>query len=162
MDREQRAHAIFSEAVELVGPEREVFLDEACGDDDALRAKVQSLLARFDSEPTLGTQHWPGAQLRAAVEAPVDVLPIPDGIGGYEIVGVLGQGGMGIVYDAWQPQPRRRVAIKIVRPGHATPGLLLRFRREVELLGRLQHPGVASILEADEGRPWGDAGPLVP
>src|SRR5262249_479337 len=55
---------------------------------------------------------------------------------------------MGAVYEAEQEQPRRTVALKIIKPGMASPELLRRFEHETEALGRLQHPGIAQIYEA--------------
>ncbi len=66
-------------------------------------------------------------------------------IGSYRILRVLGQGGMGVVYIAEQDHPRREVALKVIRPGVATEGLLRRFEHEAQILGRLQHPGIAQI-----------------
>src|SRR5262249_38611838 len=60
----------------------------------------------------------------------------------------IAEGGMGIVYEAEQEQPRRTVAVKVIKPGLATPALLHRFELEAEALGRLQHPGIAQIYEA--------------
>ncbi len=70
----------------------------------------------------------------------------PERIGDYRVVRELGRGGMGVVYEAEQDQPRRRVALKVLRNLPDETGLS-RFRHEAELLGRLQHPGIASILE---------------
>ena len=64
---------------------------------------------------------------------------------------------MGIVYEAEQDNPRRTVAIKVIRPGYASPELLSRFRHEAGILARLQHPGIAQVYEAgidDDGRPF--------
>ena len=72
----------------------------------------------------------------------------PDRIGPYRIVAVMGEGAMGIVYEAEQERPRRRVALKIIRPGVATPAMLRRFEHEYEFLGRLQHPGIGQIYQA--------------
>src|SRR4051794_11685994 len=72
----------------------------------------------------------------------------PERIGCYRIVRMLGQGGMGIVYEAEQDRPRRTVALKVIKPGFANPNLLRRFELEAEALGRLQHPGIAQIFEA--------------
>ncbi len=72
----------------------------------------------------------------------------PTHIGRYSIVGILGEGGMGTVYEAVQDQPRRTVALKIIRPDYVTPELRRRFERESEVLGRLQHPGIAQVYEA--------------
>jgi len=73
---------------------------------------------------------------------------IPKTFGNYRIVRVLGEGGMGTVYEAEQDQPRRRVALKVIKPGMAGPELLRRFDLEAQALGRLQHPGIAQIYEA--------------
>ena len=79
--------------------------------------------------------------------APAGDLLLPR-LPGYEIVRLLAEGGMGVVYEAWQEKPRRRVALKLLRPGLVTPALLRRFGREIELLGRLEHPAIARIYEA--------------
>ena len=61
---------------------------------------------------------------------------------------------MGAVYEAEQEQPRRRVAIKAIKPGLASPVLLRRFEHETQALGLLQHPGIAQIYEAGAAD-WG-------
>jgi serine/threonine protein kinase len=76
---------------------------------------------------------------------------------GYEIRGVLGQGGMGIVYLAWHVKLKRLVALKMIRGDtHATPEQLTRFRREAEAVARLQHANVVQVYEVGEadGRPY--------
>jgi eukaryotic-like serine/threonine-protein kinase len=73
---------------------------------------------------------------------------LPKEIGHYKIVRRIGEGGMGTVYEAEQERPRRTVALKVIRPGFATPNLLRRFEQESQALGRLQHPGIAQIYEA--------------
>ena len=77
-----------------------------------------------------------------------DARPLPAAIGRYRIIGLLGEGGMGTVYEAEQEQPRRRVALKIIKPGLAVGERLWRFEHEAQALGRLQHPGIAQIYEA--------------
>lgn len=72
----------------------------------------------------------------------------PRVIGRYRILRLIGEGGMGIVYEAEQDLPRRIVALKIIKPGLATPELLRRFEQESQALGRLQHPGIAQVYEA--------------
>src|SRR3954471_3239694 len=69
-------------------------------------------------------------------------------LGHYKITRILGEGGMGAVYEAEQDQPRRTVALKVIRPGLASPQLLRRFEQESQALGRLQHVGIAQIYEA--------------
>src|SRR5918993_1698183 len=74
--------------------------------------------------------------------------PHPPTIGPSRILAVIGQGGMGIVYEAEQDRPNRRVALKIVKPGIVPQSVLRRFELEYEFLGRLQHPGIAQIYQA--------------
>ena len=69
----------------------------------------------------------------------------------YEVVGVLGQGGMGVVYRARHRRLRRHVALKMFRPGRPpTPREVMRFRAEAEAVARLQHPNVVQIFEVGE------------
>ena len=73
---------------------------------------------------------------------------LPYSIGHYRVLGLIGRGGMGVVYEAEQERPRRIVALKVIRPGLTSPTLLRRFEQESEVLGRLQHPGIAQVFEA--------------
>ncbi len=80
----------------------------------------------------------------------------PASIGNYTILGKLGEGGMGVVYEAEQRNPHRKVALKVVRGGHFVDEVSIRmFQREAETLGRLKHPGIGAIYESgrtDEGQ----------
>jgi eukaryotic-like serine/threonine-protein kinase len=84
----------------------------------------------------------------AGFAAPDPTTALPPCIGQYRILRLLGEGGMGAVYEAEQAQPRRLVALKVIRAGWARPELIRRFQQESETLGRLQHPGIAQIYEA--------------
>ncbi len=86
--------------------------------------------------------------LGPAAEARDGAQWLPKTVGHYRILRLLGEGGMGTVYEAEQEQPRRRVALKVIKPGMAGPELLRRFEHESQALGRLQHPGIAQIYEA--------------
>jgi formylglycine-generating enzyme required for sulfatase activity len=78
-----------------------------------------------------------------------DVPPVlPERLGKYSIRAILGEGGMGVVYLAEQVDPKRLVALKVLKSGHASSRLRRRFERETEILGRLHHPGIAQIFEA--------------
>jgi eukaryotic-like serine/threonine-protein kinase len=83
--------------------------------------------------------------------------PYPDRIGPYRITRVLGQGGMGTVYEAEQLEPlRRTVALKVIRRGMDTDEVLARFESERQALAVMDHPNIARALEAgttDEGLP---------
>jgi len=75
----------------------------------------------------------------------------PASLGKYEVRGELGRGAMGVVYEGWDPDIRRRVALKTVRPDHlessAADELVERFRREAQAAGRLSHPGIVSVYD---------------
>ncbi len=84
-----------------------------------------------------------------AVRAGAD--PLPERIGAYEVVRVLGEGAMGVVYEALQASPRRRVAVKVLRAALGDARATERFEREAAVLARLSHPGIAVIHEAGRG-----------
>jgi hypothetical protein len=100
-----------------------------------------------------------GAELVGAVAAG-NTPALPATIGQHRILRLMGEGGMGAVYEAEQEKPRRTVALKVIKPDLAGPELLRRFELESQVLGRLQHPGIAQIYEAgtaDTGfgpQPW--------
>ena len=76
-------------------------------------------------------------------------VPLPESIGDYRVLGVLGEGGMGIVYEAEQSSPRRRVALKVIRGGHFVDDNQIKmFQREAETLARLKHPNIGAIYES--------------
>jgi len=76
----------------------------------------------------------------------------PRSVGGFRILGKLGEGGMGSVWEAEQEHPRRRVALKTIHPGTVSPRARERFRFEVEALGQLVHPGIPTVHAAgDDG-----------
>ncbi|MDO9695222.1 MAG: serine/threonine-protein kinase [Candidatus Latescibacteria bacterium] len=83
---------------------------------------------------------------------------LPARVGRYRPLRILGQGGMGVVYEAEQDEPRRRVALKVIRPELATAEMRRRFSHESLFLGRLQHPGIAQVYEA--GTADTDSGPV--
>jgi WD40 repeat protein len=102
---------------------------------------------------TRGTAGSDFARPGSSVDTPssiwrVDGEPVPVLKGSYRLLRTIGEGGMGVVYEAEQSFPRRRVALKSIRPGLASRGMIRRFKTEIELLARLDHPGVAKIHEA--------------
>jgi tetratricopeptide (TPR) repeat protein/predicted Ser/Thr protein kinase len=91
----------------------------------------------------------PEATLASVGPQPATVAAkVPSTIGSYRIIRLLGEGGMGAVYEAEQDQPRRRVALKVIKSAWADRELLRRFELESQTLGRLHHPGIAQIYEA--------------
>lgn len=154
MDRSQyqRVMEIFDRVRDLAAAARAEFLNEACKNDESLRAEVEELL-RHDQHPVgilQTTSDGGGAALLADSirRSEPDSGNLPRQIGRYNIIRLIGEGGMGTVYEAQQEQPRRTVALKVLRGGLASPSLLRRFGYEAQVLGRLQHPGIAQIIEA--------------
>jgi len=90
--------------------------------------------------------------MSAGIEGPIPSAPtgdLPRSIGHYRILRKLGEGGMGIVYEAEQQNPRRRVALKVIRGGRFVDDATIRmFRREAETLARLRHPNIGAIYES--------------
>jgi len=115
------------------------------------------------SQPSVVGEHCPRCMVKFGLQSTID-LGEPDvsvsdegnwstglhprTIGRYKILRVIGEGGMGIVYEAEQEQPQRKVALKIIKPGLSDSEVLRRFEQEALALGRLQHPGIAQIYEA--------------
>ncbi|NDC55074.1 MAG: serine/threonine protein kinase, partial [Planctomycetia bacterium] len=93
-------------------------------------------------------------------EAPLELAPGTD-LGGVTIVRLLGEGGMGRVYEARQAAPDRLVAVKVLRDVLATPAQVARFRHEAEVLGRLRHPDIAQIHLAGAHRAGEAAVPFL-
>lgn len=140
-EAENRAKAIFLEAVELPIGARVHFVEEACGGDAALRREVLGLLLYHGgSDPRVDSPVGSDQQLH-------DSLPVPDRLGEYRILGVLGRGGMGSVYLAEREGAvEGRVAVKVLSLGVSSPDAMARFRREAAVLQRLDHPGIARFL----------------
>lgn len=139
----RRAGEIFDAVADLPEGERADRVREMAGGDHELAGMVFRLL-QSDSAAG-GFLETPAA---LAEFAPGTVHELPARIGRYTVLGIIGEGGMGTVYEAEQDHPRRSVAVKVIRPGATTPESLARFRREAQLLGSLHHPGIAAIFEA--------------
>ncbi|MCZ6836966.1 MAG: serine/threonine-protein kinase [Planctomycetota bacterium] len=155
-ERYQQVKSTFLEACEREGESRETYLVEACGDDANLRDEVNRMLAQ-DAAPLAGletiTSCGPRHLAQAALDEALELQggsaeAMPQQIGPYRIIRVIGEGGMGIVYEAQQEQPKRTVALKVIRSVFASGRMLNRFEFEVQVLGRLEHPGIARIYEA--------------
>ena len=143
-ERWQRVAELYESAAEREPAARAAFLAEACSGDDELCREVQSLLDQNVTEPGLleSVAQWNSAT--------------PSSVGPYRILDLIGEGGMGSVYEAEQENPRRTVALKVVRNGLAMPEALRRFAQESQALARLQHPGIAQVYEAGvaRGKPY--------
>jgi len=142
--RYQRAQRIFESVCELAPAERDEAIGAACAGDDELEASVRELL-RADERSLFFDR---GAIDPETTLDQMVVPALPERVGRYRVLSILGEGGMGVVYVARQDSPARDVALKVIRPGLASKSALARFVHEGEILGRLHHPGIAQILEA--------------
>lgn len=139
-DFESRLDELFDRAVRLQGAQREAFIEQQCGGDEALANQLRQLLRHDDGASTsfLGG----GDSGRVARSA------MPEFIGAYRLIREIGAGGMGIVYEGEQVSPRRRVALKVVHRGPDAARIRQRFQREAQVLAMLKHPGIAHIYES--------------
>jgi serine/threonine protein kinase/tetratricopeptide (TPR) repeat protein len=154
----QRACEIFDRVCDLPQARRVEELTTACGSDAQLREAVLGLLAGDDHPTPAGgvLQGEGGSSLRAQLDQFLeasasganDQARMPTHIGPYELVGFLGRGGLGEVFEARQQNPDRAVAVKLLRVAADSQAGRKRFRREVESLARLRHPGIATIFDA--------------
>jgi serine/threonine protein kinase len=156
-DRWTRADRLFVEAVDLPPGERAAYLDRECGDDTELRSLVDRLLEHADRPDSILS---PGGGLEyGAREMPREAgAPPPKRIGPYVVRERIGEGGFGEVFLAEQLRPvRRRVAIKLLKTGMDSHGVLARFDAERQALAMMDHPNIAKIFDAGEtetGRPY--------
>ncbi|MGE0555003.1 MAG: tetratricopeptide repeat protein [Gemmatimonadales bacterium] len=144
-----RCESLFHQAAELPEAERRALLERECGDDPELRSAVERLLAvDAAADAVIDTPMEALAGRLLAVEA-VPALPGGTIVGRYRIVGVLGSGGMGTVYRAERADGAydRQVAIKMVRAERLLADSRARFERERQILGRLRHPGIATLVD---------------
>jgi|HubBroStandDraft_1064217.scaffolds.fasta_scaffold00874_14 tetratricopeptide (TPR) repeat protein len=146
--RWRKIEELYNSALERPKGRRAAYLADACDGDAELEQEVASLIA--ESESSDGFLDSPAVDVAAGELArSVSASARPSNIGRYRIIRLVGEGGMGVVYEAEQEDPRRIVALKMLRFGLATPDQLRRFRRESQALARLQHPGIAQIYESD-------------
>ena len=147
---------IFNAAAEIAdADERAAYLHEACGNDLALRAEIEELLDHDQSEDSFLDRSVPG--LGAIVDQPIAEHP-GTVIGPYKLLQQIGEGGMGVVFMAEQERPlRRRVAVKVIKPGMDTRQVIARFEAERQALALMDHPNISRVLDAgatESGRPY--------
>jgi serine/threonine-protein kinase len=150
--------ATFADALACATPElRSALLDRACGDDAELRSQIEALLAAHDEA---------GDFLKGG-ESPIDFAAQADNINGecagtvigaYKLLEQIGEGGFGFVFLAEQERPvRRKVALKIIKPGMDTREVIGRFEAERQALAMMDHPNIAKVHDAgttENGRPY--------
>lgn len=156
-EAEREAKRIFLAAFEIIDPsERQAYLNQACGDDEGLKNRVEELLRAADGG---------GGIVDKLPEefVPTDLMPtvsekVGTTVGRYKLMEQIGEGGFGLVFVAEQQQPvRRKVALKIIKPGMDTKDVVARFEAERQALALMDHPNIAKVLDAgttESGHPY--------
>jgi len=151
----QRLRALFNDAQAMTDAERAAFVDRELRDEPELRAELVALLAADASAGSFLRANDDAATSGAAAAAAF----VPgSAIGPYQLIDLLGEGGFGVVYLAEQLRPiRRRVALKLIKPGMDTKQVIARFAAERQAMALMDHPGIAQVFDAgetDAGRPY--------
>ncbi|MCI0743155.1 MAG: hypothetical protein L0Y72_29355, partial [Gemmataceae bacterium] len=144
---ESPAESIYFAALAKESPqERAAYLEEACGADADLRRRVERLL---EAQPKVGSF------LQDALGAPQATLAQPDVfespgmvIGPYKLLQQIGEGGMGVVWMAEQTEPvKRKVALKVIKPGMDSRQVIARFEAERQALALMDHVNIARVFD---------------
>jgi non-specific serine/threonine protein kinase/serine/threonine-protein kinase len=145
--RHQREEELFHACLERTAAEWDSYLAQASSPDSEIQDHVKRLLA---AHRRAEAKHWH--------QEPEVLVDMPAELGPYRLCAPLGEGGMAVVYEAEQRQPvRRRVALKIVKPGMDSRQVVGRFMAERQALAALDHPYVAKVFDAGQtpdGRPF--------
>lgn len=144
-----QAEQIFHQVMDLPVDQRAAAIRQACGVNDELRQEVESLVQSLGSGTFLSQPALKVDELLAVAQSSEEADPLLGRMfDEYKIIERLGAGGMGVVYRAMQTQPSREVALKVMRPGLLASDVIRRFENEAQILGHLQHPGIAQVFRA--------------
>jgi WD40 repeat protein/serine/threonine protein kinase len=151
-----KEEAIFYAALEIdATDQRSAYVDAACVNQPGLRQRVEALLRRHADEQ--GPLERPDFNMVATADVPLTERPGAV-IGPYKLLQQIGEGGMGVVYMAEQQQPlRRKVALKIIKPGMDSAQVIARFEAERQALALMDHQNIAKVFDAgttQTGRPY--------
>jgi non-specific serine/threonine protein kinase/serine/threonine-protein kinase len=157
----ERVKDLLHAAMQLTAEERSRFLDEACGSEVALRAEIESLLAADADAPSQflpSAPAAPGRTVQGNSEEPSAFAPGQIFEGRFQLIRILGEGGMGQVWLAEQLAPvRRPVALKLIRAGFYDASVVQRFKSEQQSLAIMDHPCIAKVFDAGvtaQGQPY--------
>ena len=151
------ARAIFKVACFISAPEgRDAYLKQVCGDNGGVYDRVVALLQAHDDGT--GFLESPATGVAATVDMPPIAERPGTKIGRYKLLQEIGEGGMGVVYMAQQKEPvKRKVALKIIKPGMDTKEVVARFEAERQALAMMDHPNISKVLDGgttESGRPY--------
>jgi len=143
---------MFLQALEIEdAAERAAFLERVCGENERLRSGVEALLrASKKSGDLLDVSERPGDNISSStILEPTPAEKSGTQIGPYKLLQKIGEGGMGVVYMAEQEQPvRRKVALKVIKPGMDSGQVIARFEAERQALAMMDHVNIARVLDA--------------
>jgi serine/threonine protein kinase/Flp pilus assembly protein TadD len=150
--------AVFDRAVEMASKaERQAYLDEACAAAPELRQKVEALLQAYEEAGSFLESPPSAGDLIATMDDSIPEL-VGSLIGPYKLLEQIGEGGMGLVFVAEQQQPvKRRVALKVIKPGMDSRQVIARFEAERQALALMDHANIAKVHDGGatpEGRPY--------
>jgi len=149
----QEAKSVFFDLLAIPQDQHDMYIDRVCGDNAELKERVRGLI-----EAHIGAGEFLGDTCESLTVADDLEDKVPEQIGRYRVIKTLGQGGFGTVYLCQQSEPiERRVAVKVLRPGMDTRSVLRRFEEERILLSKMDHPGIARVLDAgktNSGQPY--------
>lgn len=160
----QRVMEGFLRVADAPEAQRAQILDEVSCGEPSVRAQILAMLQADSAKTGIGVEIGQklnhlgaGAQLLADaihVDEARQIVERPRVLSDrYRILGLVGEGGMGMVYEAMQVYPPRKVALKALRPGLQSRSLIRRFAHEAAVLARLQHPGIAQVYDAGASDP---------
>ena len=154
----KQAKAIFDRAVEIPSAtDRDDFVVRECADDEGLRSRVQGLLGAYEQADSFLESPPAGLRVAATVDRAPDERP-GTVVGPYKLLEQIGEGGFGVVFMAEQTHPvRRKVALKVLKPGMDTRQVVGRFEAERQALAIMDHPNIAKVFDGgatDSGRPF--------
>ncbi|MBV8707162.1 MAG: protein kinase, partial [Acidobacteriaceae bacterium] len=161
--------ALFDSAILLDPPERQFFIENECGPNQELRRELESLLLAYDEtgsfleQPAASVKSFAdtvfGATGTVSPSGESEDIAVGSRVGAYSLQREIGRGGMGAVYLATRADGEftKRVAIKLIRKGRENDFAIRRFRRERQILARLENQYVARLIDGgstDTGSPY--------
>ncbi|XZE35496.1 protein kinase domain-containing protein [Pirellulaceae bacterium SH501] len=166
---QSRVREVFNACLKEASREQRLaVLDRECGNDDKVREEVRQLLEAYDASQSFLEQPLVHVGARNGTFVPIPAMDSKDSqlhcpenlpaVGNYQLMEQIGEGGMGVVYVAQQNQPiRRKVALKLIKPGMDSKQVVARFEAERQVLAMMNHPHIAKVLDAgttDTGLPY--------
>ena len=135
--------ALFRKALELSSEARDEFVRDACGNNPALRDRIEELLRASETTDGLLDQVRDDSLMQEPIDEPTGKV-----IGRYKLLQKIGEGGFGVVYMAEQLEPvKRKVAFKVIKPGMDSKAVTARFEAERQALAMMDHTHIANVFD---------------